>query len=254
MKYLVEVQYILPNKNEEFTKSFLDYFSHLGTIENEEVKLHLSESIYIPSTRFSFSDIQIPQVHFKFSDGSSFSVDIINTTGTEKKSPHAYQHISLDDYLKRAKDLSLEMIDHTGFNLPYFEGIHPKILELREKLKDTCLYHTFPKKLADEPWDFILPSTKEEIESNMVDYNLTRRPKIEIVSFPKSSTPLIQIDLQVEAKYKDFKQLFPEAIDVSEIKCVWIYIQNDFGIDICMVLNEFQEEDWSHYFKNSRLF
>ncbi|MBP9718866.1 MAG: hypothetical protein KBD46_00160 [Candidatus Levybacteria bacterium] len=253
MKYLIDVLYKLPNKNKEFTKSFLDYLSHLGNVENEELRLNLSENTYSPSTKFSFSERQIPQVHFNFSDNSSFSVDITNVTGITKQSPHEYKHIAMDEYLNRAKDLLLKAVDHTGFNLPYFGGIHPQILELREKLKETCLYHTFPKELADEPWDFILPGTKEEIESGEVNYDLIRRPKIEIVSFSKSSTPLIQIDLQVEAKYEDFKKLFPEGIDVPEIKCVWVYIQNDFGIDICMVLNEFHDGDWSHYFNNSRL-
>lgn len=254
MKYLSEITYKLPDANKEFCKQFFSYLSHVGEITGDTLKLFLSNPDYLPVTKFSFVDVQTPQLAFNFDDNSSFALEITNITNITKQSPHKYKHISLDEYLKRVKQLPLKMIDHTGCNFPYFEGIHPQLLALREKLKNTCLYHTFPEELLNESWDFIIPGTKQEIESNRIDYSLTRRPKIEIVSFSKSSTPLIQIDLQVEATYEDIKNLFPEGIDIPEIKCVWVYIQNNFDIDICMVLNEFQEKDWSYYFRNSRIF
>lgn len=171
-----------------------------------------------------------------------------------KQSPYRYAQISLEEFTKRMRFFSLKGIDHTGFNLPYFEGIHPQILKLREELRDSCLYHTFPKHLEDAPWDFILPGTKEEIQRlTQIDYWQIRKPKIEIVSFNTSSTPLIQIDVQVKGKYEDLRTLFPEVLHIPEIRNMWVYIANDFDIDVCFVLNEISERDWSYQFAKERL-
>ena len=135
---------------------------------------------------------------------------------------------------------------------PHRSGINK--LELREQLKQTCLYHTFPKHLEDAPWDFIIPGTKEEIErSTQVDYQRVRKPKVEIVSFENSSTPLIQIDIQINGRYEDLVATFPEALHVPDIRNMWVYVKNEFGIDLCFVLNEVSEKDWSYQFAKERL-
>ena len=255
MIYLKGVQYKIPNTNREFVSHFLNYLSPLGEVKNDEITLNLSNENFFPVTSILFTEINTSQVSFIFSDNKSFSVDIVNTTGVTKNSPHKYSYISLEEFINRISPYKLKYIDHTGFNLPYFSGIHPKILYLREKLKSVCLYHTFPKHLEDAPWDFILPATIEEISKAVeTDYSLNRKPKIEIVSFDKSSTPIIQFDIQLEGKYEDWVKIFPEAIQVPEIKSLWVYIQNDFGIDVCFVLNEAHEKDWSYYFSKERLY
>jgi len=91
MKYLVEIKYKFPNENQVFRKQFFTYFSHVGNITGNEIILDLSHSDYIPVTRFSFIEIDVPQVEFIFDDASSYSVDICNITNILKQSPHAYK-------------------------------------------------------------------------------------------------------------------------------------------------------------------
>lgn len=250
-----QVLYKLPSTDKVFVSLFLNYLSIVGQVNKEAITLEQSSKDFFPSTSILFTNIKIPHVAFVLSDNSSHSVEIVNSSGISKESPHQYTPIALTDFIKRISPFRLHYIDHTGFNLPYFDGIHPTILQLREKLKGVSLYHRFPKRLGMANWDFILPASESEIgRITKTDYSLSRRPKIEIVSFEKSSTPLIQFDLHVEGRYEDKVKIFPEAIQVPEINCLWVYIQNDFGIDVCFVLNETHNEDWSHQFADDRLY
>lgn len=252
MNYLKQIKYELPDNDIDFKKDFLDYLSSTGSVTENQLAIRNSQFDFLPETVFEFTNTEVPTAVFELGD-SQHKVEIKNVTQISKQSPHAYKSISIKEFTDRLKD-KLFGVDHTGFNLPYFDGIHPEILKLRELLKDKCLYHEFPKDLADEPWDFILPATQEEIESGEgIDYQRIRKPKIEIVSFPKSSTPLIQIDIQLEGKYEDWLELFPEAIDDPDMRNLWVYIKNDLGIDICFVLNELSSKDWSHYFEGYRI-
>lgn len=251
---LSAIQYFLSSEDASFQTAFLSYISQVGIRRQNEVLLHLSNEQYCPRTSFIFSKIAQPFARF-ITDKEQFDVSITNETGQEKKSPNVYSHVPLHDFMKRIEAFKLLHIDHTGFNLPWFDGVHPKILELRQKLKDACLYHTFPKHLEDAPWDFILPGTREEIERRIpIDYSKVRKPKIEIVSFEGSSTPLIQIDICLDSNYETLSKLFPEALHQQNMKNMWVYIQNNFGIDICFVLNQPSiRPDWSIEFKNDRL-
>lgn len=145
-------------------------------------------------------------------------------------------------------------VDHTGFNLPWFNGTHPTILKLREDLADSCLYHNFPEHIEKADWDFIIPGTSDEISKIVeTDYELVRKPKIEIVSFDSCSTPLVQFEIEVNERYSRFSKLFPEGIKIPEINSVWVYIRYLSNLDFCFVLNETSNGDWSREFKNERL-
>ncbi|MFC1626759.1 hypothetical protein ACFL1P_00985 [Patescibacteria group bacterium] len=254
MSFLIQVDYILPNSNKTFNAKFLKYLSSIGNTTDNKITLNRSNNNYYPVTNIIFTDITTPKVSFVLNDNNSIDINIINTTNVSKTSHHQYSHILLENFIKRIAPFNHKYIDHTGFNLPFFDGIHPEIVQLRESLKKTSLYHTFPKHLEDANWDFILPASEKEINNTVkTDYTQIRRPKIEIVSFDKCSTPLIQFDIQLEGAYKDWVKIFPEAIQVPEIKSLWVYIQNDYDIDICFVLNEEKENDWSYQFKNTRL-
>jgi len=143
-------------------------------------------------------------------------------------------------------------LDHAGINLPWFsQGLHPVIQSLREALAASCLYHQFP---SGEPWDFIIPGDVEEIRQvKPVEYNTTRRPKFELVSFETDSKPLVQFDLGVDAGYEVFQPLFPEALNDPQFHNIWIYLENPLPLDVCLVINQFGSADWSPFFKDSRL-
>lgn len=254
MPYLTSVEFHLPSKDKSFEEQFKQYLSLVGRVTANGIDLAITNPDFIPKTSLVFEGSEHSYARFSYDDSSSTQVVITNTTGIIKQSPYKYARITLEEFISRMKAFPLQGLDHTGFNMPYFEGVHPTILNLRQELKDRCLYHTFPKHLEDAPWEFIIPGTKAEISrSQSVDYKLSRKPKIEIVSFENSSTPLVQLDIQVQGKYEDMVSVFPEALHVPEIRNMWVYIQNGFGIDICFVLNESSSGDWSYQFENDRV-
>lgn len=254
MSYLNQVTYSLPNIDPNFNSHFIDYLSPCGQPDSSSITLNLLNPQYLPSTKFQFIDIDTPQVTFTLDSQDQITVELINTTGITKSNPHSYTHLPLPELIQRLLPIKLKTIDHTGFNLPYFDGLHPTITQLRQTLRDKSLYHTFPLHLASEDWDFIIPGTPAEISnSSKIDYTNTRQPKIEIVSFDKSSTPLIQIDLQLADTYAHLSTLFPEAIPLPDIKSLWVYLENPFDLDVCLVLNEYHATDWAHHFTNSRI-
>ena len=191
---------------------------------------------------------------FEFMSNDILTVYITNITEGDKRNPLPYRHIELEDVSDRIvrNGMAVVGIDHMGFNLPWFNnGVHPAIADLRSRLKGTCLYHSFP---SGEPWDFIIPGELAEIRRRKaVDYDKIRKPKFEIVSFDKTSVPLVQIDVTSNMTYAELSSLFPEALHDPSMKNMWIYIRNPCDIDLCLVLNESTEGDWSSYFKGHRI-
>lgn len=239
------IDIVLPDIDDEFFDQLTGFPSVFGIKTGNSLRFNTSNPHYLPVLELSCGPVATPEVVF-----DKKLVKIQNTTGVEKTNPFTYTPLTLDEVTKRLNDYPLNMLDHIGFNLPYFEGVHPEILELREELKSRCLYHLFP---SGEPWDFIIPGTEEEINGAVVDYTVVRKPKFEIVSFSNCSKPLIQIDFSVKASYSDIVSVFSEGLHDDNLHNVWVYIQNPYGIDICFVVNEPAEGDWSEYFKGSRI-
>jgi hypothetical protein len=253
--YLERITVKFPDTNAEFTHQLASLMDVLGHRENHVLELISSDPGFYPKIGVDFqsehSDIL---TEFLLSDGEITSVKVENSTGLSKQSPHAYTPISVGTVTRRliASDVRLVGIDHAGFNLPWFSSdLHPRLVELRAQLSSRCLYHKFP---TGEPWDFIIPGDQDEIfNRKVIDYTRTRRPKFELVSFDKASTPLIQFDLGVNVGYERFAPLFPEALNDLEFRNIWIYLKNPYTVDVCLVLNEFTDDDWSGFFKECRL-
>ena len=245
-----------PNAAHEFAERLMRLIEALGKRGAEDLELNSSDQNFYPKISLDFHTRQISdiQVGFFLSNGEAIFVKVENTTGEHRQSPHGYSHLKIDQVIERLNHAGIRLagVDHVGFNLPWFSSnLHPEMIELREKLASKCLYHTFP---TGEAWDFIIPGDKDEIaRRKAVDYSRVRRPKFEVVSFDKSSTPLIQLDLQFDASYERLLGLFPEALNDPEIRNLWIYLENPYGLDICLVANEDDEHDWSGFFEGSRI-
>lgn len=228
---------------------YLKFLSAFGKIKENRVDFTKSDSLFYPTLSLVFTDIPKPTAVF-ITDHEQIHVTITNSTNESKKSPHAYSYISLSDFLSRIGVIRLGDMDHIGFDVPWFRGTHPDILTLRNILPKYCAYHLWPTK---EDWDFILPATENEISSQSeLDYSIGRRPKFEIVSISKVSTPIIQFEFLAHKTFKELSELFPEAIAVENPGNVWVYIQNPTDVDICFVLNEYRDSDWSEYLKGNR--
>ncbi len=180
-----------PGTHPEFHSRLLSLLAALGKSTPQDLELAVSDQHFFPRLCIGFhSTDPHPTANFD-SSGGTHTVRIENITGAEKRNPLPYRPLSIDEVSRRFAVAAWKIADcdHVGFNLPWFgPGIHPGILELREKLAGGCLYHRYP---SGEPWDFILPGDPDEISGRRpVDYSKTRRPKFELVSFDRASTPL----------------------------------------------------------------
>lgn len=247
---LQQVRFVLPARPAAFGDAFLQTLGEFGSIQDGRFWLRRSDPRHYPAVSVEGGDVVRPTVEF-CGDRATRRVELSNTTGIERSSPYEYTHISLDEYRRRSGELRFAALDHVGFGLPWFRGTHPEVLALREALAGSCAYHRFP---TGEDWDFILPASPEEIAGAELDPSVIRRPKIEIVSFDTVSVPLIQVDLAVDLPHADLVRLFPEALADARWGSVWVYIDNPYGVDICLVLNEGTgEPDWSGDFLGHRL-
>ena len=242
---LTRVDIVLPDTDEEFFDQLTGFLGFFGYVEDQHLRFRMSNPHYNPVLGLTTAPVDIPVAVM---DGKTIKIQ--NTTGVEKENQWEYTPLSLTDVIKRLELYPLNLLDHIGFNLPYFDGVHPEISELRNEFKNECLYHQFP---SGEPWDFILPGSTKEISGADIDYSATRKPKLEIVSFDGCSTPIIQIDFSVNATYNEIVSTFPEGINDDNLHNVWVYVQNPYSIDICFVVNEPVEGDWSDFFEGSRL-
>ena len=250
MNILTNCVFLLPDSDPDFVVALKSCFKIISSSSDEQLVFNKSASDIYPNTFLKFEKLDIPQVRFDFENGEQYTIELKNKTGRHQSSPHRYEHITIQEYLMRMDNVEIVVLDHSGFDIPWFDGLHPEILTLREKLKSCSLYYLFP---TGEYWDFILPGTKAEIAAiTDPDLNIVRRPKFEIVSISKVSTPIIQFEFQVNLRYEEIVELFPEGIAVPEVRNVWVYIQNNMGIDICMVLNEASQSDWCRFFRGNR--
>jgi len=241
----IEIQIPMLTNSQEY----LNFLSAFGNLMGNRIDFTQSSSSMYPAISVVFTDTQKPTAVF-ITDKEQIYISITNTTGESKQSPHTYSHISLDDFLSRMTDMPLGKMDHVGFDVPWFRGTHPDILSLRKVLPQHCAYYLWP---TNEDWDFIIPATEDEISSRAeLDYSIVRRPKFEIVSIRKVSTPIIQFEFLVHNTFKELVKLFPEAIVVENPGNVWVYIQNPTGVDICFVLNVYHDGDWGGYLEGNR--
>ena len=235
-------------------RSFFDEFTGLLDQVLEAGSLKKAAPDFLPTLRL---DSELPDsgvsVCFHSASGTK-KVAVRNTTGMERKSPERYRAIGLAELKRRfaANSIRIVKLDHIGFNLPWFASPpHPEIAEVRATYAKNCLYHAFP---GGEPWDFILPGTPDEIAGAVgIDYTKVRKPKLELVSFEKCSVPIIQFDVCCTCVKGRFREIFPEGLYDDNLGNIWVYVENPYGLDLCLVLGEDYDGDWSGFFRDCRI-
>jgi hypothetical protein len=238
-----------------FNQALAALLAPLGAPTGAGLEFARSDPGFTPRVRVDFgSDQAAVNAEFALSSGERLRVELQNTTGISRRSPHAYAPVAAQAVSARLGAAGLKPVglDHAGINLPWFEGgLHPQLRQLRAELRARCLYHGYP---TGEPWDFILPGDADEIvRARAVDYSRVRKPKFELVSFEKASTPLVQFDLAVDGPYEQFGALFPEALDDPQYRNIWVYLETPLAVDVCLVLNTDTGEDWSGFFEGHRV-
>lgn len=241
MEILTSIEIVYPNTDQTFFESLESFLGE---------SYHANGNRY-PKLSMIEDDVDIPVVRFCAKDTLLREVRLENVTDVDKGNGYSYTHLNLSEIINRLDQPAVDGVDHFGFNLPWFEeSIHPEIVELRKLLYEKSLYHLYP---TGDSWDFILPGTPEEIDGSIpIDYNTDRRPKFEIVSFDGASTPIIQFEVNINKSFEEVSNLFPEGISIEEMHNVWLYVNNPYGIDICIVINEVGD-DWSELFDGFRI-
>lgn len=235
-------------------RTFFDEFTGLLDRVLESGRLKKAAPDFLPTFRL---DSELPEpgvaVHFR-SAGGTRKIAVRNTTGEARKSPERYRTIGLAELKRRfaVNSIRIVKLDHIGFNLPWFAPPpHPEIAEVRAVYAKQCLYHAFS---SGEPWDFILPGTAAEIAGSVgIDYGRIRKPKLELVSFDKCSVPIIQFDVCCTCPKERFRGIFPEGLYDEGLGNIWVYVDNPYGLDLCLVLGEDYDGDWSGFFRDSRI-
>lgn len=254
MDILKEISFVFNSKYKVFNEQFFELFIKVMRFDGSKLFINSSNTAYYPKVSIDSIISDEDMFVWFITDHAVEKVIIKNETGITKDSYEIYGYIELDDLKQRfiKNSIDIKKIDHIGFNLPWFESsINPQINELRNKLATKCLYHKFPD---GNPWDFILPGSKEEIgNKKAINYSLIRKPKIELVSFDKTSKPIIQFDVCCSCDKSKLKSIFPEGLYDQNLGNIWIYISNPYKLDICIVLGEDYEGDWSGYFRNNRI-
>lgn len=249
MECLKTVVFQLPDRHPAFGEKLFRLLLPFGRRDGDRLVFQKSDPAFLPDIAFTLADVPHPRVAFDWGDGK-LELLIANATGREWPSPEAYQPIGIDETAARLEYLGLVCLDHVGFNLPWVDGIHPEILLLRKELAPRSACYRFP---TGQSWNFVLPATEDEIRKNVIDLGTERRPKLEIVSFEKCSTPLVQVDVSVRRGFEEITAVFPEGIADTNLRNVWVYVQNSYGIDLCLVVGEHREGDWSAFFQGHRL-
>jgi len=247
--HLIEV--VLPDRDGSFADCLASFLSPCGKRQDDCFHIAPSDPTQLPRVTVRFA--REGSVSVRFVSGlATVVVDVVNVTGREVRSPHVYSHIALTDVAERLQDGPPEFLDHVGVDLPWFGELHPSIEALRATIANKTAYYLFP---TGEPWDFILPAHEEEILLHReMDLTVTRRPKFEIVSIDKVSTPILQFDIAVPYSFERIASLFPEGIADSRQRNVWVYVDSPMALDVCLVLNEGQmNTDWCEFFSGHRL-
>jgi hypothetical protein len=244
-----------PGTYPEFTDRLGSLLAGICRMTSHGFELTASDERFYPRLAIDFQSTRSEvAVDFHLPGAEIIPVILENTTGMERRNPLPYQPLGIEEVVRRfdASGQKIISADHVGFNLPWFgPDLHPRIRGWREKLAAGCLYHKYP---TGEPWDFILPGDEEEITGRKsIDYSKIRRPKFELVSFAGASTPLIQIDVGLDERFENFSPLFPEALIDPAFRNFWIYLDSPFPVDVCLVINEHSEKDWSALFNGHRL-
>lgn len=251
-RILTSIQISLPTNTFTSSKSFIDLFTHTNN-SSDRINFPSFHISYVPVIELDFSSREnFPVITFRSDVTVLDQVNLTNQTGETWESAYHYTPIDIAEISNRLKENNIffEYYDHLGINLPWIKGLHPDLQRLLKVLNESSLLHSFPNS---NDWFFILPGNEKEIQSKKkIDYSIDRKPKFELVNFFTCSTPIIQIDLATNTTYEVLKTLFPESIVDDDLRNLWVYVQNESGSDICLVLNE-KGDGWTKFFEGQRM-
>lgn len=242
---LEHIAYIFPNNTPDSQHFFRQLGELLAELPNAHVQANgnlviapLQPVGALPVTYFAQSDIPYPQLsigtgqEIKLKVGNlyvnpdtvkEYKIDATGIKKVETKndllgtylqlhtSTSIIYRLPIDELVKRLRG-HIVRIDHTGINIP--SAIVP-----------VDQWHRFVRRIASQAnlykypttdtWPFILPATKQEYETDIVEFPAGREPKFEIVYDSYAPVLTIQIDIESNLTRPQVERLFPGPYGVS---------------------------------------
>jgi len=122
----------------------------------------------------------------------------------------AYQ-LTMDQLLQRFAGTITE-VNHTGINFSPAAIPSANYMELKKHIAANCYLVNYP---TGEEWPFIIPSSEEELKTNITDFSKIRHPLFELVYSEYNSIPVIQFDIRPNLTKEEVFRLLPEPYGIS---------------------------------------
>ncbi len=215
---LRQISLLFPIRDEKSRNFFSTLKKVLGelpnaTKNNDEVTIQATNPPHaFPEMVIKKSDDN--KVKIQFDNNSTINDEVgevLNSAvALEEIGPELIGRISIFDFYDKVKG-HIVRIDHAGINIPSSLTKGKWDLLIKTIAKITAMYN-YP---TGEDWPFILPSTKEEYESDIANFQIGREPKFELVYDQYGRIPTIQFDIGTDLTQKEVEGLFPDPIGQS---------------------------------------
>jgi hypothetical protein len=202
MARLTEIAFCLPNAapSERFLR---DFRALLADVEYASCEPAGSLTLTPPEpagarpvTTIRLAEVAAPQI--VLDTGHTIGLSAGNeVTGTG--------HVDLAHLTERLAG-NVARVDHTGANLPARAVSEERWESLVQAVASTAAMYRYP---TGEQWPFVLPSTTEELQTDIRDFVVGREPRFELVYDPWSPHTTWQFALWTTLTRTDLEQLFP---------------------------------------------
>jgi hypothetical protein len=189
-----------------------------------------------PATAFLVADVPAPEIVF----GRCGTIGLPG----EGLLPHR-DRMRLADVTRRVAG-SITRVDHTGVNLPSHSMSTAEWTALVRKLAAATTMYRYP---TGEQWPFILPSTVEELATDIHDFVVGREPRFELVHDPWCRRTTWQFALWTTLARSELENLFPAPVGIAlpglEEIFRTVYIQSpwpdlEIRLDLCFRVDDGQ--------------
>lgn len=247
---LEKIEYVFPKD----TKS-IELFNLLSTLfrDIEYVTVFKANEIHAISSNLS------PKTVFKLdSNISNIQLNIENQKYVNLLNRKLEYNKASSEVIKLPiKDVATKLtghirrIDHTGINLPaslYSKEDWKNLLKYFSSISNIYNYPT------GEPWTFLIPTTVEENQNEITNFEIIREPRFELVYDDYTNIITIQIDIETNLSKTEVENLFPknQGIYFKGLEDVYkaIYLDYSDYIDIRLDIRfkglhgEFESGEW----------
>lgn len=244
---LEKIEYKFPKdaKGVELFNLFKTLFKNVvyAKITDNQIEM-LSNNNLKPKTIFTLDD-KIQKIEFNI--GNKKYSNLLDKKPIREDTSNI-QILLMEDVITKLQG-HIKRIDHTAVNLPTELYSNEEWNDLLTYLSSVSNIYSYP---TGEPWPFLLPSSIEEKNNEITNFNLIREPRFELVYDDYTNVPTIHIDMETDLSKKEIEALFPgnQGIYFKENPYKAIYINYNKTIDIRLDIrfkrpySDFESGEW----------